>query len=111
MDWLTYAVLGGAVILLGLAIVFLLFAEIASRAQETSWKARRKAARKKGFSRINHTAFDAESSSAEAPLSKTEVSAQEKTALRITGKETQSENQPAGEDDHTGKEDLRTPRQ
>ena len=41
MNWLTFIVLGGGMILLGLAIIFLLFAEIASKIQDSEKKAGR----------------------------------------------------------------------
>ncbi len=69
MNWLTYILLGGGMILLGLAVVFLLFAELVAKAGTPRRQARR------GFGLNSSRPFAGE------------VSNEEKAALRMPRKE------------------------
>jgi len=89
MNWFTFIVLSGGIVLLGLAIVFLLFAEIVGKSQDTGWKARRIAA-SSSKPAPNSNASDSESRDAE-------VSSQEKIALQTSEKEKRPETRPAVE--------------
>jgi hypothetical protein len=96
MNWLTFAVLSGGIILLGLAIVFLLFAEIVGKSQDTSWRAKRIAALKSRPA-PNRNVLDPGSSEAAEYRPDTEVSGQEKIALQTSGGEKHPEARPAVE--------------
>ena len=96
MNWLTFTVLGGGMILLGLAIVFLLFAEIARKAQETSRRERRESALRARLA-ANNDAFDPESPRSVRHRPEVEVSAQEKSALQNSGTEKPTASGPSPE--------------
>lgn len=97
MNWLNYIMLGGGMILLGLAIVFLLFAEMVKRAQASDSKTKRKSSQQRGPSPCERT-FDAESSQNEGNRAREEVSIHERAALGISGKEPHPQSRPTAED-------------
>ena len=75
MNWLTFIMLGGGMILLGLAIIFLLFAEIASKLQDSGKKAGRETRLKSGSASFRNV----------RRWLNTTVSRREKAALGISG--------------------------
>jgi hypothetical protein len=98
MNWLAFIVLSGGILLLGLAIVFLLVAEIVGKSRESGRKAG-------GVSGMRSRpvpktkAFSSASSEPAEYLPDLEVSSREKTALQTSGSQQRPESRPAAEDD------------
>ncbi len=97
MDGFKNALLIAGVVLLVFAFLFLIFTEIAAKLQEKRWEARRQAALRKRFSHVKQAPWYPDSEPREDFPTKTEVSAEEKAALRMATKEKLSEGQTTEE--------------